>query len=250
MKVMVWSDSTPKRQIRAIAETATRELISARPAAGSFSPQFIRIAGQSGSGKSTQVLPAVSAAAAYDKFISLSVADFVRFHPGGVTEREAVNGFCLRVLTEVLYKLVAEKVNIILDMTLLNKRYEKRLHHKLQKHNYELLYLVLAVPKHQSDEFIAKRKSETGRVVSNKSAGFFYNCLFPSLKLLSKRAPDANCVMWSAYDLEPIFNGKIADAPPPFIAARQDIRCLHHGRNKLLAAKTDFMKNYMDTSGK
>ncbi|MDR1917851.1 MAG: zeta toxin family protein [Christensenellaceae bacterium] len=270
MKIIIWNDNTPQPQIDAIANTAFADLTRnyTRPDdnahAHTAAPVFVRVLGQSGAGKSTQGLPAVLSHYGHRQtpaensrrdekntdsernsgkdFIVLAIADFIKYHPCGETVREKANGFCLRVLTEVLHKLIAAELNIVLDMTVLTESYEAELLNKLTTHNYELNYFILAVPKKQSDKFIAIRKCKTGRVVSKQSAEFFNDCLQAGVELLAHKAPHANCVMWSAYELQPIYHGEIGKALTPFNAARQELKELKYNCDELLHAKTEFMK--------
>jgi hypothetical protein len=235
----IWTDGTPKKVINETVNTAFGDLTGKYRPTGNTA-KFIRIVGQSGTGKSTQGKPAV--VSKYGGFITLSIADFVKYHPKGETDREKTNGFCLRVLTGMLYKLIKVRADIVLDMTLLTARYETALLRRLTKQKYEPEYIIMAVPKAQSDKFIKKREKETGRIVSTVSAEFFDRCLQTAIKVLIRQIPNAECIMWSAYDLQPIYYGKIKNALPPFMKARKELRKLKYSQSELLHAKIEFIK--------
>jgi hypothetical protein len=265
MKIIIWQDSTPQKEIDRVVSVhlgmflgvlplgvlhkdhkspASRGkengLVAKHPNAHSGAqPSFIRIIGQSGSGKTTQGRPAVMSK--YPRHTVLTIADFVKYYPAKNPTREAANGFCLRVLTAVLFKCIDAKTDIILDMTMLTKRYEEKLLRRLQKNNYDIKYFVMAVPKEQSDLFIAKRERETGRAVSRESAEFFNAALQPALEFLVHSVPNAECVIWSAFELQPVYHGKMAGVMPPFTAARSGVRELKYTCDELLKAKIKFL---------
>ncbi len=241
MKIQIWHDTTPQIQIQKIVNKIYKKLIK-QYLPSLYTPIFIRIIGQSGSGKSTQILPAVTSA--NPSTLVLSVGMFVNYYTGEDKSREITNGFCLRILTSLLYKLLPHKINIILDMTLLSKKYENDLVRCLQQNNYDLFVMALSVPKKQSNIFIKKRETETKRKVNKSSARYFYDKLLPSFKLLSRKMPNAKCIIWSAYDKEPLFNNQIAFAVPIFRKARKKIKSLFYTEAQLLDEKTSFLLTY------
>jgi predicted kinase len=236
--MLIWPDRTPQAKIDKIAGIAFREIF--RPTAiNSADPRFMRIVGQSGSGKSTQVLPAVLSA--NPNSVIVAVRNFTKYFRNRTACREKSNGFCLRVLTKVLSQLIAARSDIILDMTLLPKRYEKQLLKRLQNNNYRSQYFILAVHKRQSDAFVKRREAETGRTVARKSIRCFYNWLEPSLRYIAKHDPAAKCVIWSAYALQPIYYGDIDKGLPAFRKTRKELRTLPHSKEEMLDAKIKFL---------
>ena len=178
-------------------------------------PFLIRIAGQSGSGKSSQLLPSVKIGLEGRPYIQINVGAFARFHPmfeswqktAPNEVREKTNGFALRALIMFYDYCVSQKVNIILDMTLLEPEIDLFLMGKAKKQGYRIQTHVLCVPKKISDRFIRQRQKQTGRQVLSRSASYFFKALAPSLKCLTHSqffTAQDGLVLWSHYRSEPI----------------------------------------------
>lgn len=174
----------------------------------------IRLIGQSGSGKTSQLLPAVKAAleAQSQKYISLAVRDFVPYHPSldligehydeGLI-REKTNAFALTLLTLVLVRCIREHLPIVFEVTLLSPEYERFVHQCLSEEGYSCDYHCLAVSKKTSDAWIEARCRETHRVVSRRSSDFFYQILQPALESLQSVRMPNRVFIWDAYHTEP-----------------------------------------------
>ncbi len=156
-------------------------------------PFCIRIAGQSGSGKSSQLLPAVEQVLKGTPYLKISVGDFARFHPAYADlmttnpghMREITNGFALRALFMFYTYCVEHKVNILLDMTLLEPVTETYMMTLAKNKGYRIHTHVLCVPKKVSDMFIKWREKKTKRQVDVSSARYFFNALPKALKTLT-----------------------------------------------------------------
>lgn len=197
-------------------------------------PFCIRLVGQSGSGKSSQLLPSVQSA--LDKyhypFVIIAVRNFVPYHPHveaikqqynqGII-REKTNAFALILLTMVLIHCIEQQRSILLDMTLLAPKYEQMIHRYLQAHHYACDYQCMAIRKEVSDAWIAERCRETGRVVEKSSSGFFYNTLEPAFTSLQAFASMTNrVIIWDRAHPQPMIT-QLGDKQlwEKFTAARQ-----------------------------
>lgn len=155
-------------------------------------PFLIRLSGQSGTGKSTQLLPAVLSAVAREDYVQLNVGKFAPFHPRydewlhdcPSLVREKTNGFALRALVMFYTACLKKKVNVVLDMTLLEPEIEGYFYTLAKKQGYCIHTHVLGVPKVVSDGFIAKRQAQTNRCVFKKSSFYFFGALPKALKAL------------------------------------------------------------------
>lgn len=153
---------------------------------------LIRIVGQSGSGKSSQLLPALEKNLKNYPYIKISVSDFARFHPKfdwfqqycPEQMREKTNGFALKALIFFYQYCIQNKLNVILDMTLLEPEIDLYLMTLAKKMNYSVQTHVLCVPKKVSNLFIKLRQKKTHRQVNTSSSDYFFNALIPSLKNL------------------------------------------------------------------
>jgi hypothetical protein len=207
MKMLVWNYDIKKEEICQIAERAFADL----KITADVTPTLTRLIGQTGAGKSTRLLPKAIKDNTNGAVI-IAVRNFVKYHPQRLTDREKTNGFALKILTEVLCKLIKAKANIILDMTFLSADYEKKIYALLKENGYRQKYLIRAVRKTQSDLFIIQREKETGRIVSGISKKYFYKWLRPALQFYQNE----ECIMWTAFKEEPIFMGKIKDGLKTF----------------------------------
>lgn len=203
-------------------------------------PFCIRLVGQSGSGKSSQLLPSVQSALDEYRypFVMIAVRNFVQYHPHieaikqqydqGMI-REKTNAFALILSTMVLIHCIEQHHSVLLDMTLLAPKYEQMIHGYLQAHHYACDYQCMAIRKEVSDEWIAERCRATGRVVEKSSSGFFYNTLEPAFAALREFASITNrVIIWDRAHLQPMIThlgdeqlwGKFTiarQAPAPFL---------------------------------
>lgn len=178
-------------------------------------PFLIRVTGQSGSGKSTQLIPALEDVLQGQEYVKINVGTFAPFHPNyqkwrqenADLVREKTNGFALRALI-LFYKYCVElKVNILFDMTLLEPEIEEYLMGFAKQKGYWIQLHVLCVPKQVSDYFIRKRYQKMRRYVSTKSANYFFNALAPALKSLIGRPffeKEDTLWLWTHYHPYPI----------------------------------------------
>ncbi|MDR0979812.1 MAG: zeta toxin family protein [Candidatus Nomurabacteria bacterium] len=181
---------------------------------------FLRIAGQSGSGKTTQLLPAADAYFAKRGLAPVIVAArlFVDYHPH-LTEikaefppeklRELTNEFSVSLMFLTLAALIQQGYDIILDVTLLDPFIERTLMQLLAAHKYTSRIFLLAVSKTISDQFIAKRQ---GRVVNTATAEEFWHATHKALEFYGVEFHEIPITVWSAFDLQPIYNGPISNA--------------------------------------
>lgn len=196
-----------------LCECVYRDLVErcGYPKASKF---CIRLVGQSGSGKTSQLLPAVKAAleAQSQKFVSLAVRDFVPYHPnlsairehyGEGLVREKTNAFALTLLTLVLVRCIREHLPILFEVTLLSPEYERFVHRCLSKEGYSCDYHCLAIAKKMSDAWIEARCRETHRVVSKRSSDFFFQTLQPAFETLQSVRISNRVFIWDAYHTEP-----------------------------------------------
>ena len=178
-------------------------------------PFLIRVAGQSGSGKSSQLVPAIQSALKNQSYIKINVGAFAPFHPrfeewqkvSPDQMREKTNGFALRALVMFYKHCILQRVNVILDMTLLEPEIDLYLMTLAKKMGYQIHTHVLCVPKKISDLFIHLRQLKTGRYVKPSSSYYFFNALAPSLKALTRSGlfnRQDDLILWTHDLMRPI----------------------------------------------
>ncbi|MDR0975487.1 MAG: zeta toxin family protein [Christensenellaceae bacterium] len=244
VRAMPWANELSDEAVLRAAEAAFAE-VKFKP---SETPKIIRIAGQSGSGKTTQLLPAVLASINADDYITVAVRDFVKFYPNAEKfdpkeVREKTNGFALAVLAVVLLKLIYARANIVLDLTLLTTEFEAEVLTALKHNGYERVYQIMAVPRSTSDKHIEKRERETGRSVSLVSKEFFFNVLEPATSFLAENDPKSSVSLWGAFKPEPLYSGEIELAPKFLSLGRAEILPQKHTEKELLKFKKKFLGN-------
>ncbi|MDR0571900.1 MAG: zeta toxin family protein [Rickettsiales bacterium] len=191
---------------------------------------IIKLGGQSGSGKTTQLLPSIRHGLEKNNidYVHLAVRLFAEYHPyygelldkfGKQNIREKTNGFALTILIGVLKKLVGEGYNIFYEVTLLDPVYEERVIMLLKENNYNIIFSILAVPLSLSNLWIEERKQkmneESNRIVKKSSSNYFYDILPLALKSIVKNKEILNegdhIIIWDVYSNTPILNTNVFD---------------------------------------
>ena len=174
--------------------------------------KLYRLAGQSGSGKTTRLLPGMLRNCNGTPVI-ISVGFFAQYHPTlPATERERTNGFALKCLYVALKSVIEHGYMIVVDKTLLAPELESHVWNWLQSNDYQVEYHIKAVSKQQSDEFIKTREQQTGRKVSEESSEYFYEILPIALEFLATKDYDSTATVWTAFGEEPIHVGDLTGA--------------------------------------
>ena len=220
-------------------------------------PFLIRVAGQSGSGKSSQLVPAVEFVLRKKEYVKINVGMFAPFHPkysfwqktSPAAMREKTNGFALRALYLFYCYCIKHHVNVLLDMTLLEPEIEYYLNLLAKRQNYHVIMLVLAVPKRVSSYFIRKRQKSMGRIVSIKSANYFFNVLAQALRSLIGLpywSSEDQLWLWSHFHTYPLmranfFNNHVLQV----FASSQQNRRMKKDEKKLLNSKKYWMQLFM-----
>ncbi|MDR2769667.1 MAG: zeta toxin family protein [Puniceicoccales bacterium] len=209
--------------ISALAEVAFQEMVAQLPK-GCVCPFCMRLVGQSGSGKTTQLLPAVEYVFQQTNLspVFLAVRNFVPHHPhleairqqyGENLLRENTNAFALSLLVLVFEKCVQRRYPIVFEVTLQSPLFEAHIHALLKENDYACDYQCLAIAKKDSDAWIQTRYLATQRHVSPKSAQFFFETLTPSLKFLQTIRLPNRFFIWSRYRLDP----DVSSCQDPFL---------------------------------
>lgn len=244
-KHSIWHDNTDDAVVFAAAKLAFDEIRKGC----THGRNFFRLAGQSGSGKTSQlfkshcaVLPKIGISP-----LHIAVRNFAKFHPNYAQLsakpdcRELTNGFALKVLICVLDMAFEAGYDIVLEIALLDKKFEKFILSQIKQQNYRAIYHILCVNKLLSDCFILKRKAATKRATFSSSSDYFYFAMNRSLKYLSTHA-SIPCCLWSAYDLLPVYRGNISRCLPHFLKTQQKIAPLTYSENQLLKSKITYLE--------
>lgn len=217
-----------------------------------------RLCGQSGAGKTSQLLPAIKKGLLLNnkKAKVIAVRNFAKYHPNYKELlklysknqiREKTNSFALKCLFLTLYLYLKNGYEIIYDVTLLSIEYEKLLCDVLKFFNYTQIFNIIAVNKKISDKNILKRQNDThnlefGRIINKNSVKYFYENLNKSIKYLSKNEK-ATAIIWTSFYLYPVYYGNIKNCYNKFKKLRKIKRKNIYTEKELLNNKIKIYNN-------
>ena len=178
--------------------------------------RLIRLAGISGSGKTTQILPAVEAYCEKNGFepILMAARKFVEYHPhyqeikdfyGDANLRKMTDEFATIMLFLTLSELIKGGYDIVLDVTLLDPEMEGILLSLLKAGNYEMLLLMIAVSPTVTEKYLAGRAWRHTKETEQE----FIRATAKALEFYTNNAPDLRIILWSVYDKPPVYDGPI-----------------------------------------
>lgn len=179
--------------------------------------RLIRVAGLSGSGKTTQILPAVEAYCKQNNYKPILVAArrFVGYHPhlqeirdyyGEENLRKNTDEFSTILMFMTLVELFRHNYDIILDVTLLDPEIEGLLLKVLSSMNYAALFLMTATSPTVTEHFLSGRAWRHTKETEEE----FIRATSKALRFYAKSAPDYRIVIWSVYDELPVYDGPIS----------------------------------------
>ena len=180
--------------------------------------QLIRLAGISGSGKTTQLLPAVEAFCRKNNFepILMAARRFVEYHPhydeireyyGEENVRKMTDEFSTIMLFLTLSELIRGGYDIVLDVTLLDPEMEGILLKLMREAKYQALFLMIAVSPTVTEKFLSGRAWRHTRETELE----FIRATSKALNFYAENAADLHIIMWSVYDKPPIYDGPVSD---------------------------------------
>lgn len=181
--------------------------------------QFIRIAGISGSGKTSQILPAVEKYCEKNNLNPILVAarKFVDYHPhkkeiaeyyGEENLRKNTDEFSTIMMFLAMNVLTTQGYDIVLDVTLLDPAVEQILIKMLGENNYAKLLLMIATSVTVTEHFLKGREWRHSRETEEE----FARATKYALEFYAEKDPDLHIILWSVYGLEPIYDGPIKNA--------------------------------------
>jgi hypothetical protein len=211
----IWKGADFDADFESISQRTSAEMSEG----ASHGRRAVRLCGQSGSGKSTQLLPMAQKylAARGVRPVHIAVRNFVKYFPAldslGVPEREvreATNAFCLLLMLRTIGKLAEAGADLLIELAMLEPLFEETIIGALAGYDAELY--GIACPRRLSDGFIAKRELESGRIVKKESADYFWHWYESGFNAWAAARPDMPCVLWSVLLKEPAYDGTIVGA--------------------------------------
>ena len=181
--------------------------------------RLIRIAGLSGSGKTTQILPAVEAYCKKNNYkpVLIAARRFVEYHPhyqeikdyyGDAKLRQMTDEFATIMLFLTLSELIKGGYDIVLDVTLLDPTIEAILLKMLKGSDYQMLILMIAVSPTVTAHFLAGRAWRHTRETEEE----FARATSHALDFYAQNSPDTRIILWSVYNTLPIYDGPVKNS--------------------------------------
>lgn len=254
--VYLWKDEISDETVYKQAQIAVNNILQSKY---TKCKKFYRIAGQSGSGKTTQLLPVILRLEKEkgNNPIIIAVRNFAKYHPNYdeiITKfeagemRERTNSFALKCLCTVFAELARRGYLIILDLTILTPKFEQFISRQLQDNSYEAEYHILAVSNQLSDRFIEKRKndissSEGGKIVYTNSKNYYYYIMPFGVDYLVHNDKTSNAFVWTAYNRQPIYQGKFSGTIKALEIGRSKTGELVYTEDELLQSKYNYLLN-------
>lgn len=187
------------------------------------SKNLIRIAGLSGSGKTSQILPAVEkyCEAKGIEPVLVAARRFVEYHPhfaeirdfyGEENLRKKTDEFSTIMMFLSLNALTKMGYDIVLDVTLLDPKVEGILLKMLKGGDYKAMLLMIATSPTVTEHFLGGRSWRH----SKETEAEFARATTEALEFYASSSPDMTAVFWSVYDLEPVYCGPVKDGLATF----------------------------------
>ena len=186
---------------------------------------LIRIAGLSGSGKTSQILPAVEEYCKAKNLDPVLVAArrFVDYHPfkneiekeyGEENLRKKTDEFSTIMMFLSLNALTKLGYDIVLDVTLLAPEIEGILIDMMNSGEYNPMLLMIATSPDVTEHFLGGRSWRHSKETEQE----FIRATSQALEFYAASKPELYTVLWSVYDLDPIYTGPVKDSLETFKA--------------------------------
>lgn len=211
---------------------------------------LVRIAGLSGSGKTSQLLPATEAYFESKNLRPVLVAarEFVKYHPhhdeikdfyGEENLRKMTDEFSTIMLFLVITELIKNGFDIILDVTLLAPEMEAILQEMLKTAKYNQMILMIAISTAVTEHFLSSRSWRHTKETEEE----FIRATKESMNFYANNYGDTHIILWSVYDKPPVFDGKIHDCLDVFadFSARTELPKKDDDERR--EAKINYLKN-------
>ena len=210
--------------------------------------QLIRIAGLSGSGKTSQILPAVEKYCENARLnpVLIAARRFVEYHPhkkeiekayGEENLRRKTDEFSTIMMFLSLNALTKQGYDIILDVTLLAPEIEGILLKMLKTNIYNSMLLMIATSPTVTEHFLSSRSWRHSKETEEE----FIRATYAALDFYAKNDGNLHLILWSVYDLEPIYNGPVKDGLEIFKTYSEKIDLPPENDDERREAKIQFL---------
>lgn len=211
---------------------------------------LIRIAGLSGSGKTTQLLPAVEAYVKKQNIKPILVAArrFAPYHPhyaviadfyGEANVRKLTDEFSTIMMFLTLSKLIKDGFDIILDVTFLDPTIEKILIDFLNHSNYKHFIVMIAASPEVTEKHLGSRSWRHSRETELE----FIRATSLALDFYATNASSTRIILWNTYEENPVYDGPVKNSLAIFAKYSTVTDIPTHDENTLRQAKINYLYN-------
>ncbi len=214
-------------------------------------PEMARIAGLSGSGKTTQLLPAVEAyfRAKNKTPILIAARRFVQYHPhyneilaryGAKNVRKMTDEFATIMMFLTLNALTREGYDIILDVTFLDPEIEGILLKFLKAGSYSYFITMIAVAPEVAEKHLAGREWRHSKETEQE----FIRVTKMALEFYAEKMPETRIVLWNTFSEDPVYDGDIRNSVEIFARESSVIDIPEHDEGVLREMKIKYLSNF------
>ena len=263
-KTTIYTDNTPDEIVWQKSQQAVKDMLAEQHY--TQVKRLYRFAGQSGSGKTTQLLPTITKLEELrgNKPFVLAVRNFAKYHPqfnellatfGKSEIRKQTDGFALKCLSAAYKQLMEKGILMIDEMGTSDPEFESYKTKIIQDNDYTTEYHIMAVNQKLSNLFIEKREKDTtspegGRAAWKEMQDRRYNILPTGIDHLGKIDTKSQCFVWTAYDKKPIYQGKLNGATQAIETGRKLFKQSTHSEETLRNAKLQHLLSLENTMDK
>ena len=210
--------------------------------------KLVRIAGLSGSGKTTQLLPAVEAhfAATDSKPVLVAARQFVEYHPhyaeildfyGPENLRKMTDEFATIMLFLSISELIKNGYDIILDVTLLDPEMESILLRMMNANDYDKTLVMIAISPEIAEKHLKGREWRHTKETEQE----FIRATAKAMQFYAKNAENMRTIIWNTYECDPVYDGPIKASLTTFTKCSSVTKAPKHNQTELRNAKIKYL---------
>lgn len=232
------------REYPEILQTVLREFTTDK----TQGQKLVRIAGLSGSGKTTQLLPAVEA---YFEAIGLApvlvaARRFVEYHPhyaeildyyGEEDLRKMTDEFSTIMMFLTMSELMKGGYDVILDVTLLDPEMESILLRMMNSNDYEKMLVMIAVSPEVAEKHLRGREWRHTKETEQE----FIRVTAKAMEFYAKNVGEMRTVIWNTYEGEPVYDGPVKESLTTFTKCSAVTKVPRHNQTELRKAKIEYL---------
>lgn len=210
--------------------------------------KMVRIAGVSGSGKTTQLLPAVEEYFRVNdwKPVLMAARRFVEYHPyhkaieeyyGEENLRKMTDEFSTIMMALCMKGLMREGYDMILDVTLLDPAVESIFVKMLNDGGYDSILTMIAVSPEVAEQHLSGRKWRHTKETEEE----FMRATKRAMSFYAEKMPKMRTIIWNAYEKNPVYDGPIKDSLEIFTKYSSETKIPSHDTEELKEAKKKYL---------